>query len=132
MVRPPDSITPTRRTCDTLEPPPNPASDIMDAWAASLGVHCDSCHAADPAHPRPDGRPGLNFVDDSKPEKNTARKMFKMMEEINMNYIMKIDNSGDPVTCGTCHRGHFGPQPFVIPKEEHHMAPPPGAPPAQK
>ncbi|MGB8259323.1 MAG: c-type cytochrome, partial [Terracidiphilus sp.] len=94
--------------------------EIMDGWAASLGVHCDTCHTADPAHPRPDGRPGLNFADDSKPEKATARKMFQMMEEINRNYIAKIDSSGAPVTCGTCHRGHLGPQPFVVPKEGHH------------
>jgi cytochrome c553 len=101
--------------------------EIMDSWAASLGVHCDTCHTADPAHPRPDGRPGLNFVDDSKPEKASARKMFQMTEEINQSYISKIDNSGAPVTCGTCHRGHLGPQPFVIPKEEHHGPPQPPA-----
>ena len=35
--------------------------------------------------------------------------------EINANYISKIDGSGAPVTCGTCHRGHFGPEPFAVP-----------------
>jgi hypothetical protein len=30
-----------------------------------------------------------------------------------------VKNSGAPVTCGTCHRGHLGPEPFVIPPDEH-------------
>jgi hypothetical protein len=92
--------------------------EIMDRWSASLGVHCDSCHTLDPAHPRPNGRPGLNFTDDSRPEKATARRMVQMTEQINRDYIAKIESSGQPVTCGTCHRGHLGPEPFVVPKEE--------------
>jgi hypothetical protein len=102
--------------------------EIMDAWSGALGVHCDTCHTADPAHPRPNGRPGLDFVDDSKPEKATARKMFLMTEEINRNYISKIDSSGEPVTCATCHRGHLGPQPFELPKEGHPGPQPPATP----
>ena len=35
-----------------------------------------------------------------------------MTEEINQKYIAKIDGSGVPVNCGTCHRGHMGPEPF--------------------
>jgi len=44
--------------------------------------------------------------------------MFTMMEEINRNYIVKIDSSGAPVTCATCHRGHLRPEPYVIPPED--------------
>ncbi|HET7103268.1 MAG TPA: c-type cytochrome [Terracidiphilus sp.] len=109
---------------------------IMHTWAGSLGTGCDHCHAADPNHMGPNGRPMLNFADDSKPEKSTARMMYKMVEDINSNYISMVDNSGQPVTCGTCHRGHVSPPPFVIPPEEHeHHGPPAGekppAPPAQ-
>ena len=106
--------------------------EIMDQWEGALGGNCGSCHAQDPTKKRPDGRPMLNFPDDSKPEKEVARKMVQMTEEINKNYISKIDSSGAPVTCGTCHRGHLGPEPFVAPPE-HHGPPPtgaPGAPPA--
>jgi len=29
-----------------------------------------------------------------------------------VNYIANIESSGDPVTCGTCHRGSLSPEPF--------------------
>jgi len=45
-----------------------------------------------------------------------------MVEEINANYISKIDSSGEPVTCGTCHRGHLGPEPFAAPVHPHDHA----------
>jgi hypothetical protein len=41
-----------------------------------------------------------------------------------------VDNSGAPVTCGTCHRGHIGPEPFIAPKagsRPPQSAPPPAA-----
>jgi hypothetical protein len=93
--------------------------EIMEGWEAALGVHCSTCHAPDPNNIGPNGRPRLNFADDSKPEKSTARLMYKMTEDINSNYISMVPSSKIPVTCGTCHRGHFGPEPFVAPKEEH-------------
>jgi hypothetical protein len=92
----------------------------MEKWEGELGTSCKTCHAADPKNLGPNGKPRLNFPDDSKEDKQTARKMFKMVEEINANYISKIDSSGMPVTCGTCHRGHLGPEPFVAPPEQPH------------
>ncbi len=97
---------------------------IMEQWEGSLGAHCNTCHTPDPNNIGPNGRPRLNYADDSKEEKATARKMYQMTEDINLNYVAKIDSSGAPVTCGTCHRGHIGPEPFVIPKE----GPRPGSP----
>lgn len=102
--------------------------EIMETWAGSLGVHCNTCHAADPKNIGPNGRPRLNFADDSKPEKATARLMFTMMEDINKSYLKKLDDS-PKITCGTCHRGHLDPEPYVIPPEEH--GPPPPPPPAK-
>jgi hypothetical protein len=94
--------------------------EIMEKWEGELGTGCKTCHAADPKNIGPNGKPRLNFADDSKEDKQTARKMVKMVEDINSNYIAKIDNSGAPVTCGTCHRGHLGPEPFVpAPEKEH-------------
>jgi mono/diheme cytochrome c family protein len=99
--------------------------EIMEQWEGALGAHCNTCHTPDPTNIGPNGKPRLNFADDSKPEKATARKMFAMTEEINRNYIAKIDSSGAPVTCGTCHRGHLGPEPFVAPEEKKPVSGPP-------
>lgn len=101
--------------------------ELMHKWEASLGSECSTCHAADPKNLGPNGKPRLNFADDSKPEKTTARLMVRMVEEINTQYIGKIENSGEPVTCSTCHRGHLDPPPFVAPPDHDHDhgAPPP-------
>ena len=93
--------------------------EIMERWEGSLGVHCSTCHASDPKNIGPNGRPRLNYADDSKDEKQTARLMYKMTEDINVNYVSKVPSSDTPVTCGTCHRGHLGPEPFVLPPDEH-------------
>ncbi len=44
--------------------------DVMEGWSGSLGVHCDTCHTADPGKVGPNGRPRLNFPDDTKQEKS--------------------------------------------------------------
>ncbi len=107
--------------------------EIMEGFAGSLGVHCDFCHAADPKNLMPNGRPRLNFADDSKDDKKIARIMISMTQQINADYISKAsaldpDSMGMKVTCGTCHRGHEMPEEFVIPKEGG--PPPAGGPPA--
>ena len=93
--------------------------EIMHKWEGQLGGECTTCHVADPTRKMPNGRPMINFADDAKKEKQAARLMFKMTDEINTNYVSMIENSGNPVTCGTCHRGHITPEPFV-PKPEGH------------
>jgi hypothetical protein len=104
---------------------------IMHKWEGQLGVECNTCHAVDPNKKMPNGRPALNFADDSKPEKETARLMLKMTEEINNNYTSMVESkqnneaSAKEVTCGTCHRGKFDPPAYVPPPEhEHHDGPP--------
>jgi hypothetical protein len=101
--------------------------EIMHKWAAALGTECTTCHAEDATRKMPNGRPMLNFADDSKPEKTTARLMARMVHDINSNYIGKLDNPGEPVSCATCHRGHLEPPPFVAPPDHDHdhMAPAP-------
>jgi cytochrome c553 len=96
-------------------------------------VHCDTCHTADPKNLGPNGRPRLKFDDDSKPEKQMARIMYKMTEDMKKNYIEKVadmdkmDSPAAPLTCGTCHRGHLDPEEFVPPHEEGPRGP--GGPP---
>jgi photosynthetic reaction center cytochrome c subunit len=69
----------------------------MQFIAASLGVECDFCHV-----PRA-------FDKDDKKEKQTARRMMKMMMAIN---AANFDGDRD-VTCYTCHRGSS--EPVAIP-----------------
>lgn len=100
--------------------------DIMEKWKDDLGVHCNTCHAADPNNVGPNGRPRMNFPDDSKPEKQTARLMYTMTNKINDDTISMVGDGTGKVTCGTCHRGHQKPEAFVPPPE--HEGPRPGAP----
>ncbi len=109
--------------------------DIMQKWSGSLGVHCDTCHMADPHRTGPNGRPRLNFADDSKPDKQIARIMYTMTQQMNTDYISKAmdldkDDMGSPVTCGTCHRGHKMPEDFVIPRGQRDEGEDWGPPPA--
>jgi len=105
--------------------------DIMETWEGSLGVRCDNCHAADPKNLGPNGKARLNFADDSKEDKEKARLMVRMTEDINKNYISMVadeKNASDAkVTCGTCHRGHKEPEKFIIPDDDGPR--PPQAPP---
>ncbi len=107
--------------------PPNTTSDevmkIMHGYTQQLGVHCTFCHAEDAATKHP------NFASDLKPEKNTARTMMRMTEDINAKYMSQIhDPDAAPdqktVSCGTCHRGHSMPVTFI---PEHAGAEKPGA-----
>ncbi len=103
---------------------------IMETWAGSLNVHCNFCHVPDPNHLGPNGRPQLNFADDSKTEKKVARLMYTMTQQVNKDYIskamdMEMDEMGSLVTCGSCHQGHQIPLDFVIPREQHRSPTPP-------
>ena len=108
--------------------------EIMHRWEAELGAECTTCHAVDPNRKMPNGRPALNFADDSKAEKNTARMMYRMVQDINKNYLDKVADAdhdkghekAEALSCGTCHRGHVHPPVFIPPKEDHdhdHPAP---------
>ena len=94
---------------------------IMHVWAGSLGVHCDTCHAAAPHKLDRFGHPELDFPSDAKKDKLTARLMYKMVKKINGDTISMVTGEdgkpAPPVTCGTCHRGHLDPPKFVVPKE---------------
>lgn len=76
-----------------------PADDmlkVMDIMSASLGVKCNFCHATE------------QYEKDDKKEKETARKMIKMVFEINKNnFDGKLE-----VTCSSCHRGEEHPASF--------------------
>ena len=97
--------------------------ELMHKWAESLGTECSTCHAVDPNRKMPNGRPALNFADDSKPEKKAARLMVKMTQDINQNYVSMVPDAKTKVSCGTCHRGHVKPEAFVPPPHHDHDHP---------
>lgn len=90
---------------------------IMDEWTDELGADCSTCHVRNPQTVALNSRARFNYADDSKEEKNTARVMYRMTEAINADYVAKVPNSGVPVSCGTCHRGHLSPEPFTSPRD---------------
>lgn len=86
--------------------------DLMEQWSRELGTQCDACHTVDRTRMGPDGRQALNFADDSKDLKRVARMMVTMVDLINTNYVAKAHGSGVPVSCGMCHRGELGAEPY--------------------
>jgi hypothetical protein len=106
--------------------------EIMERWKTGLGMECAACHAEDTEKVGTDGRPLLDFASDAKPQKAVARLMYNMTEEINTKYLAKIDGSGIPVTCGTCHRGHLGPVPFNDAQSQDEPPPVKRPPPADE
>ena len=75
-----------------------PESQLLPAMhlmRTALGVRCDFCHIAEN---------GKYWMDD-KPAKQTARRMIRMVFDIN-----KANFNGEPVvTCNSCHRGSTKP-----------------------
>jgi len=99
---------------------------VMHEWSGSLGVHCDFCHVRNEAEKK------MDFASDAKPEKEMARKMYKMMNKINQKYFeAKKDSLGmvmtSGVNCNTCHRGDSHPD-AKLPERKGPGGPPPGAP----
>src|SRR5215210_4608816 len=78
-----------------------PASQLQGAMsfmADSLGVGCSYCHSK-------------SFDADDKPTKQTARKMIRMVFDLNKGSSEIF--SGSTVSCYTCHRGK--PEPISVP-----------------
>lgn len=79
---------------------------VMDSWKDALGVKCNFCHAGKEV----DGKFKLDFASDEKPEKETARNMYKMTGKINkkmFNYkpSSETKDAVPPISCITCHNG---------------------------
>lgn len=103
---------------------PQDLMKIMQGFNHALGVNCNFCHVMNLQTHRPD------FASDQKPDKNTARTMITMTNEINEKYLSQIhDPDAAPdqktVSCSTCHRGHSMPMPFTASSEHegHEHAP---------
>jgi hypothetical protein len=82
---------------------------LMKRFEKELGVTCSHCHVENPQTQK------LDYASDDKPEKQTARVMIAMLDDINNKYLAQL--GGDrrysvPVTCGSCHQGQSNPPAF--------------------
>jgi hypothetical protein len=87
---------------------------VMDHFKISLGVGCNYCHS------RKAGTEDLEFESDKKSEKEIARKMMLMTNDINNKYFdfNKKQTTIEAVSCATCHRGEPRPEIDSIPPAE--------------
>jgi len=68
----------------------------MGSWCNVLGVTCKHCHVID------------QWEKEDRPEKQIARDMAGMVNEINTHLLKNIKNLDSPepkIGCWTCHRG---------------------------
>ncbi|MCH7496059.1 MAG: c-type cytochrome [Candidatus Marinimicrobia bacterium] len=76
---------------------------IMTGFSQSLGVRCTHCHVGEEGK----GFSTYDFPSDKNPNKDRAREMFRMLNDINKS-LSKLEPSGDKrvdMSCDTCHRG---------------------------
>ncbi len=86
---------------------------VMTGFTRALGVRCSYCHKGE------EGKPlsTYDFASDENPNKNRAREMYRMLEDID-NHLKKIEPSGDKrvnMWCHTCHHGR--PRPMTLDEE---------------
>lgn len=86
---------------------------VMVGFTRALGVRCSYCHKGE------EGKPlsTYDFPSDENPNKNRAREMLRMLNEIE-EHLKKIEPSGDKrvnMWCHTCHRGR--PRPMTLDEE---------------
>jgi len=86
---------------------------VMAGFSRALGVRCSYCHKGE------EGKPftTYDFASDENPNKNRAREMLRMLNDID-DHLKKIEPSGDRrvnMWCHTCHHGR--PRPMTLPEE---------------
>ena len=85
----------------------------MFGFTRALGVRCSYCHKGE------EGKPlsTYDFASDDNPNKNRAREMLRMLNDIEVD-LKKIEPSGDKrvnMWCHTCHHGR--PRPMTLDEE---------------
>ncbi len=88
---------------------------IMDNYNFALGVKCGFCHE------RNDSTKHLDFPSDAKGEKNVARDMMRMTNDLNNKYFNfnKSKVVPETVSCITCHRQNAMPVADTMPQRKH-------------
>ncbi|MEO5892532.1 MAG: c-type cytochrome [Ferruginibacter sp.] len=99
---------------------------IMHHFSAAMGQKCNFCHVFNQAEQK------MDFVNDAKPEKETAREMWRMTIKLNKKSFDISDSKklGTKlrVTCYTCHHGETLPETMAPARQ----GPPPGGQAAPK
>lgn len=82
---------------------------FMQTYNIALGVKCSFCHV-----PMKNFADSLDYVSDAEPMKDNARKMMRMVIDINKkNFHFNKDDQPEylnTVHCNTCHRGEPFPE----------------------
>lgn len=86
---------------------------LMKGYAIALSVDCNHCHA-----PQKDNPKKLDFASDDKIEKEIARGMIQMTNDLNKNYFQPHFPDPKPaqvyvVNCVMCHRGAVNPEKYL-------------------
>ena len=86
---------------------------LMHTFNNSLGVDCVHCHTAQADNPEK-----LDFASDAKLNKEIARGMLVMTNDINSKYFLPHAPEPKPkqivaVYCVTCHRGNSNPETYL-------------------
>ena len=86
---------------------------LMKNYSAALGVKCNHCHI-----PSKKDATKLDFANDSKIEKEIARGMIGMTNEINAKHFQPYFPDPKPeqvhvVNCVMCHRGTANPEKYL-------------------
>jgi tetratricopeptide (TPR) repeat protein len=76
---------------------------IMRSISQALGVRCVECHVS--TKPGSERLEDLDFASDEKPEKESARKMMRMVGSINEQIGQMGFKDAVQVRCVTCHHG---------------------------
>lgn len=86
---------------------------LMEGYTIALSVDCNHCHATQKDNPKK-----LDFASDDKIEKEIARGMIQMTNDINKNYFQPHFPDPKPaqvyvVNCVMCHRGAVNPEKYL-------------------
>ena len=86
---------------------------LMKGYTLALGVKCNHCHAPSKTDPTK-----LDFTSDAKIEKEIARGMITMTDEINEKNFKPFFPDPKPhqvhvVNCVMCHRGNANPEKYL-------------------
>ena len=94
---------------------------VMKHFSASLGVRCTYCHVRGN-----DAQMNFDFASDANHKKAEARDMMRMMNKINKKYFHGGNESGQAITCYSCHHGQEEPAtkpPVPAPRERQSASP---------
>jgi tetratricopeptide (TPR) repeat protein len=76
---------------------------LMRSFSDALGVRCIECHVSTkPGSERPED---MDYASDEKPDKETARRMIKLVHSINDQIGQMGFKDAAQVRCVTCHHG---------------------------